>query len=130
AVGIGRKVFGIFSDRNISCEHYLSGIYQFMIVVKNPMFDLKRAEILNALKDAVNPESVEVEKDLSIIAVIGQGMGTVKGIFAKIFNALANADVKVRMIEQGADDLNILIGVYDEDFEVSVKALYDAMILQ
>lgn len=130
AVGIGRKVFGIFADRNIACEHYLSGIYQFMIVVKNPMFDLKRVEILNALKDAVNPESVEVEKDLSIIAVIGQGMGTVKGIFARIFNALADAGVKVRMIEQGADDLNILIGVYDEDFETSIKALYDAMILQ
>ncbi len=130
AVGIGRKVFGIFSDRNISCEHYLSGIYQFMIVVKNPLFDLKRVEILNALKDAVNPESVEVEKDLSLIAVIGEGMGTVKGIFAKMFNALAEAGVKVRMIEQGADDLNILIGVYNEDFETSVKALYDAMILQ
>ena len=130
AVGIGRKVFGIFSDRNISCEHYLSGIYQFSIVVKNPMFDLKRAEILKALTEAIEPESIGVEKDLSLIAVIGEGMGTVKGIFAKMFNAVASADVKVRMIEQGADDLNILIGVYDEDFEVTVKALYEVLIQQ
>lgn len=129
AVGIGQKVFGIFTSRNISCEHYLSGIYQFSIVVKNPMFDLKRAEIIQALNDAIAPEDIEIRKDLSIIAVIGQGMGTVKGIFAKVFSALAGANIKVRLIEQGGDDLNILIGVYDEDFETAVKALYEAMIV-
>ena len=130
AVGIGQKVFGIFTSRNISCEHYLSGIYQFSIVVKNPMFDIKRAEIINALMEAISPEDIEIQSDLSLIAVIGQGMGTVKGIFAKVFNALAAANIKVRLIEQGGDDLNILIGVYDEDFDASVKALYEAMILQ
>ena len=130
AVGIGQKVFGIFTSRNIPCEHYLSGIYQFSIIVKNPMFDLRRAEIINELHAAINPESIEVQKDLSLIAVVGQGMGTVKGIFAKVFNALAGADIKVRLILQGGDDLNILIGVYDEDFEVSVRALYEAMIVQ
>ena len=128
AVGIGQKVFGIFTSRNISCEHYLSGIYQFSIVVKNPMFDLKRAEIIQALNDAIAPEDIEIRKDLSIIAVIGQGMGTVKGIFAKTFDALAAANIKVRLVEQGGDDLNILIGVYDEDFDTAVKALYEAMI--
>ena len=127
-VGIGRKVFGIFSDRNISCEHYLSGIYQFSIAVKNPMFDLKRAEILKELEDAIKPESIEVRKDLSVIAVIGQGMGTVHGIFARIFDALADAHIKVRLIEQGGDDLNILLGVYDEDFENAVRAIYDTVI--
>ena len=129
-VGIGQKMFGIFSKYNISCEHYMSGIYQFSIVVKNPMFDLRRADIIKNIKEAIDPENVEVEKDLSLIAVIGQGMGTVKGIFARMFNALAAADIKVRMIEQGADDLNIIIGVYDEDFETSIKALYDALILK
>ena len=129
-VGIGQRVFGIFTSRNISCEHYFSGIYQFSIVVKNPLFDLKRAEIINELKTAIKPEDIEVRSDLSIIAVIGQGMGTVKGIFAKTFDALADAKVKVRMIEQGGDDLSIIIGVNDEDFEASVQALYNAMILQ
>ena len=127
--GIGQKVFGIFTERNISCEHYMSGIYRFSIVVKNPLFDLKRAEILQALKDAVKPEDITVEKNLSLITVVGQGMGTVKGIFAKIFNAIAEAGIKVKMIEQGSDDLNIIIGVYDDDYEAAVRALYGAMIL-
>ncbi len=127
--GIGQKVFGIFTERNIPCEHYISGIYRFSIIVKNPLFDLKRAEILQALNDAVHPEDIRVEKNLSLIAVVGKGMGTVKGIFAKIFNAIAEAGIKVRMIEQGSDDLNIIIGVYDEDYEATVRALYGAMIL-
>ena len=129
AVGIGQKVFGIFTSRNIACEHYLSGIYQFSIVLKNPMFDLKRAEILQALQEAINPEKIEIQKDLSLIAVVGEGMGTVKGIFAKAFDALAAANIKVRLIQQGGDDLNILIGVQDEDFNAAIKALYEAMIL-
>ncbi|MBQ9390150.1 MAG: ACT domain-containing protein [Synergistaceae bacterium] len=127
--GIGQKVFGIFTERNISCEHYMSGIYRFSIVVKNPLFDLKRAEILQALKDAIHPENIKVEKNLSLLTIVGKGMGTVKGIFAKIFNAIADAGIKVKMIEQGSDDLNIIIGVYDEDYEAAVRAVYGAMIL-
>lgn len=127
--GIGQKVFGIFTERNISCEHYMSGIYRFSIVVKNPLFDLKRPEIIQALNDAIHPEKITVEKNLSLITVVGQGMGTVKGIFAKMFNGIAEAGIKVRMIEQGSDDLNIIIGVYDDDYENTVRALYSAMIL-
>lgn len=127
--GIGMKVFGIFTEHNISCEHYMSGIYRFSIVVKNPLFDLKRAEIIQALNDAIKPENIIVEKNLSLITVVGKGMGTVKGIFARIFDAIAEAGIKVRMIEQGSDDLNIIIGVYDDDYEATVRALYGAMIL-
>ena len=107
----------------------MSGIYRFSIVVKNPLFDLKRGEILQALNDAIKPESIKVEKNLSLITVVGTGMGTVKGIFAKIFDGIAEAGIKVRMIEQGSDDLNIIIGVYDEDYEAAVRAIYNAVIL-
>ena len=107
----------------------MSGIYRFSIVVKNPLFDLKRAEILQALNNAIKPESITVEKNLSLITVVGKGMGTVKGIFAKMFSGIAEAGVKVKMIEQGSDDLNIIIGVYDEDYEATVRAIYKAMIL-
>ena len=107
----------------------MSGIYRFSIVVKNPLFDLKRPEILAALNDAIKPESIRVEKNLSLITVVGKGMGTTKGIFARMLNSIAEAGIKVRMIEQGSDDLNIIIGVYDEDYEETVRALYRAMII-
>ena len=128
--GVGEKVWGIFARHGISCEHYISGIYNFAIVVKSPMFDLKRAEIVREIQNAINPESVTVERDLSLIAIIGKGMGTVKGMFARVFDAIAARNIKVRMINQGADDLNIILGVYDEDFDETVRALYDAMIMK
>ena len=94
------------------------------------MFDLKREEILKDLNTAIKPEKITVERDLALIAIVGTGMGTVKGIFARIFDAIAQAGIKVQMINQGADTLNIIIGVHDEDFEKTIKALYQAMILE
>ena len=128
--GVGEKVFNAFAKRGISCEHYISGIYDFAVLLKNPMFDLKREEILNEIKNLINPEKILVERDLALIAIVGSEMGTVKGIFARIFDAIAGAGVKVQMINQGADNLNIIIGVRDEDFEITIKALYKAMILE
>jgi len=128
--GIGERIFNIFSRRGISCEHYISGIYNFAVILKNPMFDLKREEILKDINIAINPEKITVDKDLALIAIVGTGMGTVKGIFARIFDAVADAGVKVQMINQGADSLNIIIGVRDEDFDKTIKALYQAMIIE
>ena len=127
--GVGEKVWGAFAKRGISCEHYISGIYNFAIIVRSMMFDLKRNEVLQEIKDAIKPDNITVNTDLSIIAIIGKGMGTVKGMFAQVFDAIAEADVKVRMINQGADDLNIIIGVNDIDFEKTIRALYQVMIV-
>ena len=124
----GEKLFGIFAKHRISCQHYLTGIHKMSIILKDPIFDLRRAQILNEIKAAVSPEAIEVQKGLSLIAIIGEGMGTAKGIFSKIFDAVACVGVKVKMIEQGADDLNIIIGVEDEDYTRAVRALYNLVI--
>ena len=127
--GIGEKVFGIFARRGISCEHYISGIYNFAIFLKNMMFDLKRKEIISEIREAIHPEKIEVDKDIALVAIIGDGMGTVKGIFAQIFDAIAAQNIKVHMINQGADNLNIIMGFHDEDFENAIRALYQVMIV-
>ena len=124
------KLFNIFARYNIACEHCLTGIDIVSLVLKNPLFDLRRSEIISEIKREVNPDNVEVRTNLSLISVIGEGMGTVKGVFAKVFNALANEEVKVKMIDQGSDDLNIILGVDDEDYERSIRALYNALILK
>lgn len=124
------KLFNIFARYNIACEHCLTGIDVVSLVLKNPLFDLRRSEIISEIKRELSPDNVEVRTNMSLISVIGQGMGTVKGVFAKVFNALANAEVKVKMIEQGSDDLNIILGVDDEDYERSIRALYNALILK
>lgn len=124
----GEKLFGIFAKHHIACRHYLSGIHQMSVIIKTPIFDIRRNQILSEIQDEVQPDSLITEKGLSMVAVIGEGMGTVKGIFGKIFDAIANAGIKVQMIEQGADKLNIMIGVLDADYDNAIKALYNALI--
>ena len=125
----GQKLFGIFAKYNVACEHTLSGIHKVSIVLKSPMFDLRRREIMEDIKNELAADSVVFDRNLSLIAVIGKGMGTVYGVFEKVFASLASANVKVHMIDQGSDDISIILGVYDEDFDRAVNALYEAMIL-
>ena len=99
------------------------------VILKAPVFDIRRAQILGELQRELDPEEITVEKGLALIAVIGEGMGTVKGTFSRIFDALTRASVKAKMVEQGADQQNIIVGVYDSDYDTAVKALYDELIL-
>ena len=124
---VGARLFSILSRHGIPFEHCLSGIDSISIVLKNAKFDLRRNEINREINDIIKPDSITVEKDLSIIAVIGEGMGTVLGTFAKVFDSIAAFGIKVRMIDEGADELNILLGVYDEDFNATVNAIYKGM---
>lgn len=124
----GKKLFGIFEKYNVACEHTLSGIHKLSVVLKSPMFDLRRRDIIEEIRREVEADSVTFERNLSLIAVIGKGMGTVYGIFEKVFHGLAQANLKVHMIDQGSDDTSIILGVYDEDFDRAVNALYETMI--
>ena len=124
------KLFAIFAKQHIACQLSLSGIHQMSVILKAPVFDIRRNQIIGELQQELSPESINVEKGLAIIAVIGEGMGTVKGIFGKIFDALASVSVKAKMIEQGADQQNIIIGVADRDYDATVKVLYNELILK
>ena len=128
--GFGEKLLGIFARYKIACEHCLSGIHKMSLVLKTPIFDLKRKEILSEIEREMQTDSITVEENLSLIAVIGKGMGTVKGKFAKIFSSLYGTDINVRMVDQGADDLSIILGVNDEDYHKAVNALYKGVIMK
>ena len=126
--GFGAKLLYIFSDNGIPFEHCPTGIDTISVVVNSALFDEKRDKILREIKNELNPDFVMIEKNLSAIAVVGEGMVSMKGIAAKIFSALANAGINIRMIDQGSDELNIIIGVDEGDYERSINALYKSMI--
>ncbi len=126
--GFGAKLLYIFSDNGIPFEHCPTGIDTISVVVNSALFDEKRDKILREIKNELDPDFVIIEKNLSAIAVVGEGMVSMKGIAAKIFSALANAGINIRMIDQGSDELNIIIGVDEGDYERSINALYTAMI--
>ena len=126
--GFGAKLLYIFSDNGLPFEHCPTGIDTISVVVNSALFDEKRDKILREIKNELDPDFVMIEKNLSAIAVVGEGMVSMKGIAAKIFSALANAGINIRMIDQGSDELNIIIGVDEADYERSINALYKSMI--
>lgn len=128
-VGFGRKVLEVFEDNGISFEHMPSGIDTMTIFVHQSEFEEKEQKVLAGIHRAVKPDSVELESDLALIAVVGRGMKSNRGTAGRIFSALSHANVNVKMIDQGSSELNIIIGVKNEDFEPAIQAIYDIFVM-
>lgn len=127
-VGFGRKVLQVFEDNHISFEHMPSGIDTMTVFVHQSEFEETEQKVLAGIHHAVQPDSIELESDLALIAVVGRGMRATRGTAGRIFSALAHANVNVKMIDQGSSELNIVIGVRNHDFENAIKAIYDIFV--
>lgn len=128
-IGFGRKVLEVFENQGISFEHVPSGIDTMTVYVHQSEFEEKEQQIIAGLHRAVQPDFVEMESDLALIAVVGRGMKAMRGTAGRIFSSLAHANVNVKMIDQGSSELNIIIGVENRDFEAAIKAIYDIFVL-
>lgn len=128
-IGFGRKVLQAFEDNGISFEHVPSGIDTMTVFVHQDEFMDKEQNVVSALHRIADPDMVDIEGDLALIAVVGRGMKSTRGTAGRIFAALAHADINVRMIDQGSSELNIIIGVRDEDFNAAIRAIYNMFVL-
>ena len=127
-IGFGRKVLQAFEDNGISFEHMPSGIDTMTIFVHQDEFMDKEQQVVAAIHRLADPDTIEIEADLALIAVVGRGMKSTRGTAGRIFSALAHANVNVKMIDQGSSELNIIIGVANEDFETAIRAIYDIFV--
>ena len=127
-VGFCRKVLSVFEDEGISIEHMPSGIDTMTIFVHQDEFEAHEQKVIAKIHRAVEPDAVELESDLALIAVVGRGMRQTRGTAGRIFSALAHAHVNVKMIDQGSSELNIIIGVRTHDFERAIRAIYDIFV--
>ncbi len=128
-IGFGRRVLQVFEENGISFEHVPSGIDTFTVIVHQSEFMEKEQSVISGIHRAVHPDTLDLESDLALIAVVGRGMRATRGTAGRIFSALSHANVNVKMIDQGSSELNIIIGVKNEDFETAVKAIYDIFVL-
>lgn len=128
-IGFGRKVLQVFEDNGLSFEHVPSGIDTLTVYVQQDEFADKEQNVIAGLHRAVQPDSIELESDLALIAVVGRGMRRNRGTAASIFGALAQNHVNIKMIDQGSSELNIIIGVENRDFETAIRSIYDAFVL-
>ena len=128
-IGFCRKVLQVFEDNEVSIEHMPSGIDTMSIFVHKDVFEEKEQKILADIHKAVNPDHIELESDLALIAIVGRGMKSTRGTAGRIFSALAHAHINVKMIDQGSSELNIIVGVRHDDFKNAIRALYEIFVV-
>ena len=125
-VGFAARLLDIIASAGVSFEHVPSGIDTMSVIVDSGDFRARRGEILENVRDRLSPDALIVDTEIALIAVVGLGMVYRKGVAARLFSALADADVNIRMIDQGSSEINIIVGVDESDYEKAVRALYGA----
>ncbi|MBR1897295.1 MAG: aspartate kinase [Oscillospiraceae bacterium] len=127
-VGFIRDVLDVFAQLNINVEHIPSGIDTLSIIADAASLAGKEEQLLSALRKAVQPEHLELEPDIAMLAVVGRGMRKTRGTAARIFAALAHGRINVKMIDQGSSELNVIVGVNEHDLNQAIRCIYDAFI--
>ncbi len=123
-IGFFRRLFSIMEDRRIPIEHMPSSIDTASIIVATKYLAGKEDEVVDEIKRILQPDTVEVFNDMSLIATVGSGMSKRLGVSAQLFKALADSKVNVRMIDQGSSEMNIIVGVENKDFEKAIRSIY------
>lgn len=126
--GFIKKLLTVLEEYEIPVEHLPSGIDTLSLVVAKKHFDDNLDEVIEELQAISRADSIEVYENLSLIATVGAGMASTPGTAAKLFTALYEAGVNIRMIDQGSSEMNIIVGVKDKDFEAAIKAIYAAFV--
>ncbi len=126
--GFVRRILGILDDYDINFEHLPSGIDTVSVVMSGADIEGRLDEVLDEFRSRLRPDSIDVIEGISLIATVGHGMDRRPGTSAKLFQALADAQVNVRMIDQGSSEMNIIVGVENKDFEKAIRAIYNAFV--
>ena len=126
--GFIRKMSGVLEDFDIPIEHIPSGVDTLSVVISNKQLGGKLEDILDEFERQLKPDHMEVSDDIALIATVGAGMSLRTGVSAKLFTALAEKKVNIRMIDQGSSEMNIIVGVENKDFEKAIQAIYGAFV--
>jgi aspartate kinase len=121
-------VLGILETKGISYELSPSGIDSMCVVIDQKNFEPAENQVLQEIRNACDPDAIDVERNLALIATVGHGMSRRVGVSSRLFTALANAGVNVRIIDQGASELSIIVGVDAADLGKGLRAIYDAFV--
>ncbi len=122
--GFGRRVLEAIEKEDVNFEHLPSGIDTMSVILSTEEIETKKDRILNRICSTVEPDTISIEDGLALIAVVGRGMVKAKGTASRVFKATAEADINIKMIDQGSSELNIIIGVDEGDFVAAMNAIY------
>lgn len=125
-LGFCRKLLSILEQNGISFENMPSGIDTVCLVISDAELKNKQKAVIDGIKASCNPDSIVVHPGMAMIATVGRGMAQQTGTAAKIFAALSDANINIRMIDQGSSEMNILVGIENSHFEKGIQAIYNA----
>lgn len=125
-LGFGRRMLEALEECNVSFEHMPSGIDTMTVLVSDHNIEGRIDQVVEKIRRTCKPDHIEVISGLSLIATVGRGMVRYPGTAARIFGALADSGINIRMIDQGSSEINIIIGVESADFEKAINAIYNA----
>ncbi len=123
--GILRQILEIFEKANINIEYVPSGIDSLSLVVSGSSVESCLYTLLGELEKSIKPDHIKTETGIAVVAAVGRRMAFRPGISGKIFAALGENGVNIRMITQGPEELNIIVGVDEKDFEQAIRVLYN-----
>ena len=125
-IGFGRKVLQILEEEFVPFEHMPSGIDDISVIIKRQyMDDERKSRIMERIANELRVDSVDIEYDLGLVMVVGEGMMHTVGIAARVTRALARNGINIRMINQGSSEVSIMIGVAEDDVDKAVISIYD-----
>lgn len=127
-VGFVYRLLGILSEQGISFEQCPSSIDSVSVIIEDERLRGLDDVLIEQINRQLQPDTIAIEKHLALVAVVGEGMVRTVGIAGKIFSALGRAGINVRVINQGASEMNIIIGVHDSDYEATVRVIYEAFV--
>ena len=126
-VGFGRRLLQVLENEGVSYEHMPSGVDSQCVVVKGQYLPKeKEHKIVQAIKRELEPDYVAIERDLTILMIVGEGMCYTAGMFAKACLALASAGISMSMVNQGSSEVSFMIAIRQQDRDTAVRALYRA----
>lgn len=123
--GYIRRTLAIFEEHGVTIEHIPSSIDSFSVIVSSDSVENCMHDIISKITDELKPDSIKISSEICLIAIVGRKLASNIGIAGKIFSSLGENDINIRMIEQGADEINIIIGVEDKDFKKAIRVLYN-----
>ena len=127
-VGVLHKVLTVLVRHNISVDYVPNGIDNVSVVIPTDALAPHLYTVLSEIQNEVEPDTLDVHDKIAVVAAVGRKMAFRPGISGKIFAALGEADINIRMINQGPDELNIIFGVDNKDFKAAIRVLYDSFV--
>ncbi len=127
-VGFVYRLLGVLDHAGISFEHCPSSIDTVSVVMDAAQIEGRAEQVIEDIRRTLEPDEIDFVAQIALIAIVGEGMAHTVGVAAKVFSALAEARVNVRLINQGSSELNIIVGVAPGDYASAVRALYAAFV--